>query len=133
MRNTKLIIGIILSVLIAATAFAAGNLPWNTGKPAVQIQNLKGIASKAGQSRCDTVTGTSAVQKTYSSAGYAGMTATVYDVNTGAPIVVKWYEDGQQVWVGSTYEGVNDQGKAFSSLKYAAFGNHTTGSCARRQ
>lgn len=118
---------------ISAAAFAAGGyLPWPVNKTA-PVQNLKGIAPAVGASRCDAVTGTSAVQKSYSTATYLGIGATAYHPTTGAPIVVKWKENGVQVWTGSSYEATNDQGKNFTTLTAQAFSNHTTNFCVRRQ
>jgi hypothetical protein len=132
MRYMKPLIGIFILVLSASIALAAGNWPWNTGRPAQQGQNLKAISSNAAQSRCDTV-GIPPVQKQYSTIGYLGVYATAYNPVTGAPVVVKWLEDGKPVWVGSTYEGVNDQGKAYSHVTAVPFNNNTTAFCIRRQ
>ncbi len=134
MKKFSSIIGILLVAMLAVSAFASGNLPWNTGKPAVQVQNLKAIAPTAGKSRCDTVTGTKAIQRSYSSAGYLGVEASVVD-SVGSPVSVKWEEDGKQVWTGSTFSSTNSQGKTFSTVTYKAYSgaSRTLGSCVRRQ
>ncbi len=134
MRKYSLIIGIVIMAMSAVCAMAAGNLPWNTGKPAVQVQNLKGIAPAAGKSRCDTDTGTKAIQRSYSSAGYLGIEAAVVD-SAGSPVAVKWEENGKQVWIGSTYSATNSQGNSFSTVTYKGYSaaSRTLGSCVRRQ
>lgn len=134
MKKFSFIIGILLVAMLAISAFAAGNLPWNTGKPAVQVQNIKAIAPTAGKSRCDTATGTKAIQKSYSSSGYLTLEAQAVD-SSGSPVVVKWEEDGKQVWTGSTFASTNSQGNTFSTVTYKAYSgaSRTLGSCVRRQ
>jgi|SRR6185369_11000181 len=135
MFRKSIIPALIITALIVGFAFAmpAGQLPLPVGKPQTPIQNLKAPASSYVKSRCDTVTGTSAVQKRYSAAGKVGFFATSYHPTTGAPIVTKWQEDGKQVWVGSSYELTNSEGTAVTYVTSVAFTNRTTAFCARRQ
>lgn len=121
-----------LLTVFSVCAFAGGYLPWAANKKD-QVQNLKAIAPAADGSRCDTVTGTSAVLKNYTASGYLGISANAYHPTTGAPIVVKWKEDGKQVWTGSSYEATNNKGTAISQITGAAFSNRTTAFCVRRQ
>lgn len=124
-----------LAILAVAGMAAQGTLPQSAGKAPATIQNLKATAPVAGKSRCDTVTGTRAVQKNYSSAGYVGIEANAYNATTGAPVNVKWYEDNKQVWVGSSYSAVNDKGTTVTTVTYKDYSSaiHSTGSCVRRQ
>lgn len=135
MFRKAIIPALIITALIIGTAFAMpnGQLPLPVGKPQTPIQNLKAPASSAAKSRCDTVTGTSAIQKRYSAAGKSGFFATAFHPVTGAPIVVKWQEDGKQVWTGSTYELTNSEGTSVTYVTPAAFDNHTGAFCVRRQ
>lgn len=126
---------LIITALVAGIAFAmpAGQLPFPVGKPQTPIQNLKAPASSAAKSRCDTVTGTSAIQKRYSTAGKSGFFGTAFHPTTGAPIVVKWQEDGKHVWTGSTYELTNSEGTEVTYVTPSAFDNRTGAFCIRRQ
>jgi hypothetical protein len=124
---------VMLILLIpAVSAFAGGYLGWPVNKNA-PIQNLTGIG--AGSGRCDTTTGTKAVQKNYSTAGFIGGRAQAFNPTTGAAVVGKWYEDGVQVAVDSAYAFTSDQGKAMTTLSYKDYSSasHTTGTCIRRQ
>lgn len=121
----------------AMAAVVPGNLPITAGNPAgkgqAAIQNLSAIAAGKGKSRCDTVASDTAVLKNYSASGYIGIKANATNPHTGAPVAVKWLEDGKQVWVGSEYEGVNNQGATFTTLRANGFNNATTAFCVRRQ
>lgn len=117
---------------LAVTAMAGTRLTKDSSKLQTPIQNLKGATAIPAAARCDTVASTSAVQKNYSTAGYLGLKANAYNHNTGAPIVVKWSEDGKHVWTGSEYEAVNPSGTGVSTLNAAAFSGHTTAFCIRR-
>lgn len=122
-------------LLCAFTVYAAvtpGGLPkLSDGK--TTANNLSEIAPAKAKSRCDTVSSTSAVQKNYSTAGYVNIKATATNINTGAPIVVKWKENGVQAWVGSEYKAVNSHGSTFSTLNASTFDNRSAAFCVQRQ
>lgn len=128
---------LILSVL-AATAFAAGRLPWTTGSAnvATEIQNLKALAPDKGASGCVTQTITKgAIQGQFSSVdGYSGYSAEVVD-SAGAAVNVKWLLDGTQVHVGSTYEFTNHRGNTYSRAVQTVYSgaSRSLTSCTRRQ
>jgi hypothetical protein len=127
---TALSVAVLLS--LAAMAFAAGGyLPWPVNKN-TPIQGDT-IAPAVGASRCDTVTGVAAVQKRYSAAGYIKFHGEAHHPTTGAPIVVKWQEDGTAVWADSNYKMTNDQGQNVTYVTPLAFGNHTAVFCVRRE
>lgn len=124
---------LIIIVAFAGLAFAGTRLIKDSSKLQTPIQNLKGAAAVPANSRCDTVSSTSSVFKDYTAAGYLGLKANAYNKNTGAPVVVKWSEDGKQVWTGSEYEAVNAAGTAITTFRAAVFSGTTTAFCVRRQ
>lgn len=132
MKKFTLFTVLFITLASMATALAGTMLIKDKSKLQTPIQNLKGITAVPAASRCDTVASTTAVQKNYSTAGYLGVKATAVNQNTGAPLVVKWSEDGKQVWIGSEYEVVNPGGTNVTTLKATAFSNHTAAFCVRR-
>ena len=139
MKKFSLIIGVFILAVFAVSAFAAGNLPWNIGKPAVQVQNIKSIAPTAGKSRCETTataTQGNTVFHGYTSAGFLGVEAAVVD-SANAGVNVTWSEDGTAVWAGSTYSLANSQGNVVSKVAWT-YSNTSSASkslktCVRRQ
>lgn len=129
---TLSIVAILLCSFAVYAAVTPGGLP-KLADGKTTANNLSEVAPAKGKSRCDTVSSTSAVQKNYSTTGYVNVKATAVNKNTGAPIVVKWSEDGVQAWVGSEYKAVNNQGKTFSQLRADAFSNRTAMFCTQRQ
>jgi hypothetical protein len=123
---------LLLIVAMAAVATAGTMLIKDKSKLQTPIQNLKGAAAIPAQSRCDTAADGTAAFKTYTAAGYIGIKAGAFNYSTGAPEVVKWYEDAKQVWIGTEYESVNKDGTAISTIKGQAFTNNTTSFCVRR-
>src|SRR6185369_17280177 len=107
--NLLSLIAIALLISTGIAMAVTGTLPQSTGKVPATIQNLKSIAPTAGKSRCDTVTGTKAIQKSYSTASYVGAEAQAFNPASGAATIVKWFEDGIQVWIGSSYSITNDR------------------------
>lgn len=132
-----LVIGLAIGAAFAAVQ--SGNLPLTVGNPVgyaqVPIQNIKGVAPAKGKSYCTTVTGTNAVQVAYSTAGYSYVKANAFNPTTGASVNVMQEEDDVQVWSGSEYEGVNNQGKSFRKLtmKDYSSASHSTRFCFRPQ
>lgn len=122
-------------VIVGAGLAATGTLPQTVGKVPATVQNFNAIAPAAGKSRCDSVAGTKAIQKSYSTAGYFGIEAGAYNATTGAAEIVRWEEDGKQVWVGGTYTATNDKGAGVSKLTYKAYSaaQRNVGTCIRRQ
>lgn len=139
MHKIKLVSIALAALLIsAAVTFAAGTLPWSGGQSGAQVQNLKAVAPTAGKSRCDTsASATKGVYKNYSMASYLGATAAVTD-SAGAAVPVIWKENGVEVWVGSTYDVVNNQNGTppVTTLRYdniSSATKRTLKSCIRRQ
>lgn len=139
MHKLKLASIALAALLIsAAVTFAAGTLPWSGGQSGAQVQNLKAIAPTAGKSRCDTsASSTKGVYKNYSVSGYLGATATVTD-SAGAAVPVVWKENDTEVWVGSTYDVVNNQNgtQPVTTLRFDQLSSatkRTLKSCVRRQ
>lgn len=132
MKKFGIFFSILLTVAMAATAFAGTRLFRDSSKAQNPIQNVTGPSAVPAAGRCDTVGSGSAVFKQYTASGYLGIKATAANHNTGAPLVVKWLENGKQVWVGSSYEGVNEAGTAISNIKAQAFDNHSGLFCVRR-
>lgn len=139
MKRITLIFGTIFMLAVAVSAFAAGNLPWNTGKPAIQVQNIKAIAPTAGKSRCETtatITKGNTTFHGYTTAGFLAADVAVVD-SANAPVNVSWSEDGTNVWAGSSYAVANSQGNTISKVAWI-YGNVSSASqslksCVRRQ
>ncbi len=115
-RRNAIRIGFAVLALVALGAVAFAGLPSTPGNTI--IQNLHGLADK--NTRSDDVTGTKGVFKSYTSAGYTGIEATVVDTS-GAGVNVQWFEDGQLVWVGSTFSATNDKGTQFAAVSYQPY------------
>ena len=122
-----------ITLALAAVALAAGKIPYDRAR--TPMPNLKSIAPEVAKSRCDTVTVTKGIFKTYSTAGYIGIVVDAVD-STGAPVNGKWFLDGRQVGVGAApFEATNASGSAFSSVRFDGYSaaSRSLDFCIRRQ
>jgi hypothetical protein len=125
----------LFTLAIAGISFAAGGLPQTPGKVPITIQNVKNIAPTASASACGTITGTKPTQSITTTA-YTAVEAIAYDITAGAAKVVKWFEDGTLVWVGSSYTLTNNKGTTIAATVMKPYSTATatsTGFCYRRQ
>ena len=117
------LMGFFIMAMIGS-ALAAGNLPWTKNRQLVP--NITSIApatddtTGATKARCDTVTGTKEVFKSYTTAGYVRNDFEVVDA-AGTPVPVKWLLDGTQVAIGSTFSFANPGGGIYQNVSFKPY------------
>lgn len=139
-KSYCLFIALTCQVLAAmfTQAFAAGNLPWTKNRQLVpnitSISPATDDTTGVTKGRCDTVTGTKEIFKTYTTAGYVRNDFEVVDAS-GSPVAVKWLLDGTQVAIGSTFSFANPGGAAYQNAAYKPYStvSRALTSCRRPQ
>lgn len=135
MKKLYLFITLMLLLILAlGIAIAQAGSFWGTKQGAL-VQNLTAITPDVSKSRCDSVTVTKGIFKTYTTAGWYAVEVDAVD-NTGAPVKGKWFLNGKQVGVGTgPFKAGNRGGGDHSTIAFAGYSSdsRTVELCIRRQ
>ena len=134
MKRFSVIFGVLLVLAVISTSALAAGTYWGT-KQGTVIQNIKEQSPDVAKSRCDSVTATKGIFKTYTTAGWYSIEADAVD-NAGTAVKTKWYLNGKQVGVGTgPFKIGNKNGTDHSSLGFGGYSaaSRTLDFCIRRQ
>ena len=124
---------ILVALTVAAIAAASPNGILPRDRNLAPVQGLRASGATPTTSRCDTAAKTKGFTN-YTAYGYLHHEATVVD-SSGAPVNVKWYQDGKQTWVGSSFSAANDLGTDYRTISYTPYStaSRSLTSCIRRK